>query len=263
MKHLFFLLAWLPCILLVQAQDFPPRPSPPAMVNDFTGVLSQGERQQLEYKLRAYRDSTSTEIAIVMMHSIGGYEVVDYATQLGNQWGVGQKGKDNGLVILVALDDHKMAIVTGYGMEGSITDLQTRLVREQYMVPNFRANNFYQGLDQATTALIQMAAGEYVNDHPGGDNQNQLPNYSGLFMLLIFLLFFVVRTITGVRTYRRNHIGSRHLSFWTIFWLMSHRGNSGGHFRGGSGFGGGSSGGGGFGGFGGGSFGGGGSGGSW
>ena len=265
MKNLTVLIASLLLAGIGLAQDIPQPMSPPQLVNDFAKILDAGEKNALEQKLRGYRDSTSTEIALVTVRTIGRYNETDYATRLAMEWKVGQKGKNNGVVILVALDDRKAAIVTGYGMEGSITDVDTRRIRERYMNPNFRNGNFYKGLDEATTAIMQLASGEYVND--GSNGQKNAP--SSVFLIFGFLIFFgILRALMRVQSYRRTHFGSKHLSFWTILWLLSQQSgrSRGGSYRSG-GFGGGSFGGGGgggsFGGFGGGSFGGGGSGGSW
>ena len=92
------------------AQDFPPAPNPPRLVNDFTGTLSAEEVAQLEKKLLAYSDSTSTQVSIVLLGSVGPYDISDYAFQLGEQWGIGGKGKDNGILILAAMEDRKIFI---------------------------------------------------------------------------------------------------------------------------------------------------------
>ena len=100
------------------AQDFPAVPNPPRLVTDFTSTLSATEVGQLEQKLVAYSDSTSTQVSIVLLHSVGPYDIADYAFQLGEKWGIGGKGKDNGILILAAMEDRKIFIATGRGMEG-------------------------------------------------------------------------------------------------------------------------------------------------
>lgn len=256
-------------LLLVSAavaQNIPSPPDPPRMVADFAKVLSQSELDALERKLVAYRDSTSTEIAVVIVNDLQGYEVTDYAFRIGEKWGVGQRGKNNGVVILVAIDDRKAAIATGYGLEGAIPDIATRHIRENQMNPNFREGNFYKGLDEATTTIMKLASGEFTAD----DMTQEIPTGVVVAMAIFFILMIVmIIVIIAVASRKRNHIGSKGIDFWTALWLMSHmgKGNRGGKsgWGGGSGwggFGGGSSGG-GFGGFGGGSFGGGGSGGRW
>lgn len=255
-------------------QGIPDAPNPPRLVNDYTGrTLSQQELRALENKMLGYEDSTSTQVSILIVESLNGYEVVDFAQRTAQKWKVGT-AKDNGVFIVVSINDRMAAIVTGYGLEGSITDAATYTIREDYMNPRFKEGNFYKGLDDATEVIFKLASGEYKAETFG---QNRKKNSDGdggsgfPFFFLFFLFFFIIPAIVGRR--RGRGIGSRGIPWWA--WLMM--GNSMGNnrrnddwdnFRGGGGmFGGGGSGfgggGGGFGGFGGGSFGGGGSGGSW
>lgn len=242
------------------SQDLPEKPQPPRLVNDFTNTLSQEEIYKLEQKLVAFDDSTSIQIAIVLIQSIGGYEVDDYTVRLAEKWGVGQKGKNNGIVILAALKDRKLSIQTGYGVEGALPDAVAARIRLNEINPRFREGNYYEGLDKATDAIIAHTKGEYKNDSPGRRTQGSGKFPVGLIILIIIVVFILSRKGGGGRG--GQIIGSRGGS--SLFWwtMMSGMGNRGGRGfgGGGGGFGGG---GGGFGGFGGGSFGGGGSGGSW
>lgn len=242
--------------------DFPEKPSPPRLVNDFSETLSEQEVRQLENKLVAYNDSTSTQVSVVLINSIGPYAISDYAFQLGDKWGIGRKDKDNGILILAAMKDREVFIATGYGMEGAVPDALAKRIVEQLIVPNFRSGNYFTGLDQATDTIIQLASGEYdaeqltSNDRPGG----VLP------FLLIFMVGFVILTLIKNRRDNNNHMGGKRggVDFFTTMMLASmlggNRGKYGDFSSGRGGFGGS---GGGFGGFGGGSFGGGGAGGSW
>jgi len=268
-KTLSILLVFLSVAAFAQ-RDLPEKPNPPRLVNDLTGTtLSSNEVNTLERKLLAYEDSTSTQVAILIVNTLNGYEVVDYAQRVGEKWGVGQANKDNGVFIVVAIRDRKAAIVTGYGMEGAITDAATYTIREDYMNPRFQQGNFYRGLDDATDVIFKLASGEYKADQISkGRNANSGKRRKGFPFGFLFILFFFILPAIGGRR-RRRGIGTRGIPWWA--WLMmgsggsSHRRDNnwdnfrGGGFGGGSGFGGG----GGFGGFGGGSFGGGGSGGSW
>ena len=100
-KIFALLLICISFISSVKAQEIPIRPDPPKLVNDFTGILSADEVQQLESKLVAFNDSTSTQITVILVKSLQGYDKADFAYRIGQQWGVGQKGKNNGAVILV------------------------------------------------------------------------------------------------------------------------------------------------------------------
>lgn len=262
------LVSFLAIILLVTgvsisgiAQDIPAKPQPPKLVNDFANILTPREEAALEQKLVAYNDSTSTQVAIVAINTTGGYAMVDYAVKLGREWGIGGKKFNNGLVILVAAQDHKVFIATGYGLEGAIPDITAQQIVDNAIVPNFRSGNFYQGLNQATDDIIKAAAGEYKAPAKSGKKQK---GGGGLFFLLfigiiILIIFLSSRGGGGGGGYNRRGRGYGLGPFLGGMLL----GNMlGGGSRGG-GFGGGGFGGGGFGGFGGGSFGGGGAGGGW
>ncbi|MFC2186828.1 TPM domain-containing protein [Fulvivirgaceae bacterium LMO-SS25] len=263
-----FILLFLSSFTLF-AQTIPEPMSPPRLVNDFANVLSEKERDQLETKLRLYNDSTSSEVTVVTLNTINNDDVTRFAIDLGEKWGVGKEGRDNGVVVLVVVEDRLAAITTGYGMEGAITDASTYTIRERYMNPNFRNGDFYKGLDEATTAIFKLASGEWTSDNlkRTGNSSSPLP-----FLIVFFIMFIgipILITIVGVRKYKKQHFGGHtDLGWLAILALMnkenaskrSNRSGGFGGFSGGSGsFGGGSS----FGGFGGGSFGGGGSGGSW
>ncbi len=255
-------LPFLLCLLLLAslegvAQDFPQPMSPPRIVNDFANLLNSKENNMLESKLRQYRDSTSTEIGVVILNTIGQDDINIYGAELAQKWGIGQRGKENGLLILIAIDDRKVSISTGYGMEGVIPDAYAKRVIERYIAPNFREQKYFEGLDQGTSILMSMASGEFKADPR---SKKRTPGV----LSLILVFFFIVVPFISVLRGRRGHFASRKPSFWTMLFLMSSMnrgsGNTFNDFNSGRGnFGGG----GGFGGFGGGSFGGGGASGSW
>ena len=250
------------------SQDIPARPDPPKLVNDFAGVLNGDEIQALERKLVAFNDSTSTQIMVAIVKSLNGYDKNDFAQQIGEKWGVGQKGKNNGAVILVKPkypnEKGEACIQTGYGLEGAIPDALAKRIVDNEMVPNFREGNYYAGIESATSTMISLAKGEYTADQYSKKSNKKANPYGMLVPLIIIGIVFMM--IRGSRA-RGMSVG-KSLPFWTAFFLLGSmgRGHSGSwnDFSSGSGgFGGGGGGGGGFGGFGGGSFGGGGAGGSW
>ena len=242
------------------AQDFPAVPNPPKLVNDFTQTLTSSEIAQLESKLVAYNDSTSTQIAIVILKSVGQYDISDYAFQLGENWGIGGS-KDNGVLILAAMEDRDVFIATGYGMEGAVPDALAKRIVTNLIIPNFKQGEFYQGFDQATDMIIKLASGEYTAEEVAHDGNGG----GALIMLFVFIFFFVILPLLRNRNDNNNHMGGKGggIDLWTTIMLANMlKGGNGGKF-GDFSSGGGSFGGGGFGGFGGGSFGGGGAGGSW
>ncbi len=245
----------------IAAQEFPEKPFPPRLVNDFAGMLSDQEVSSLEEKLVAYNDSTSTQIAIVTVPDLHGYNKADYAQRLAEKWGIGQKGLDNGVLILVKPKTEgssgQVQIVQGYGLEGAIPDILCGQIVDYEILPEFRNGNYYQGLDNATNTLMSLASGEFTAGEYGSKETG-----TGNILPLIFIIIFII-IILSARSgggSNQKHISKKGLPLWLLLSMM----NSGGSRHSGSwgGFSGGR-GGGGFGGFGGGSFGGGGAGGSW
>lgn len=260
------LLAALLLVFSAEAQerDFPQKSD--RLVNDYADLLTAQEESMLERKLINYYDTTSTQIAIVTINSLGGYDAMDYAIQLGEYWGVGGSEFDNGALILVAKDERKLAIATGYGLEGAIPDAATYTIREEHMQPYFTEGEFYTGLDKGTDIIIALAEGEYTAENIPGRNPDGGGGIAVLFML--GFIIWVIFVSSKANRYRKGAYGHRKMDFWTAVFLGSMLGGAGrsgrswsDFNRGGGSFGGG--GGGGFGGFGGGSFGGGGSAGSW
>ena len=247
---------WL-CLLLVTgiqayAQEVPARPTPPRLVNDMAGVLLREEAEDLERKLIAYDDSTSTQIAIVIVKTVGDYDISETALKILRDWGVGSKEKSNGLVILAAIDDRKVRIETGYGLEGAIPDAIANRIIDQVIVPNFKEGHYYQGLDQAVTVIQKAAAGEYK----GIPRKKRGAGGGSIFVMIIIAI--VVLSFLNNRRGGGTSISRRGWGGWGGFTM----GGGGWSSGSGGGWGGGSSGG-GFGGFGGGSGGGGGASGSW
>lgn len=247
-------------------QNLPERPVPPRLVNDFAGMLNKDEVNSLENKLVAFNDSTSTQIAIVTVPSLQGYDKADFAQRLGEKWGIGKRQLNNGILILVKPktpdSNGQVFIAQGYGLEGAIPDLTCSQIVEDEILPAFRNGDYYGGLSNAANTLMSLARGEYSAEEYG--QKSKKSSGKGVpFGLIIFIIFIVIAMISGKSGGSNSkNISSGGLPFWVLLGMMnsgrgSHRGSWGGFSGGGRG------GGGGFGGFGGGSFGGGGAGGSW
>lgn len=244
--------------------QIPEKPNPPRLVNDFSKILADNELNSLETKLRNYNDSTSTQIVVVIINDIGDYAIADFTNKIGEKWGVGRSGKNNGAVIVVkpkvGSSRGQASIQTGYGLEATITDALSRRIIEKEMVPFFKEGNYYGGIDAATTAIIKLASGEFK-----ADQYSQKKTGSYLVVIIVIIIVIVLMRSSGSSNHLGGKGGGSSLPFWTAMFLASqagrsHSGSWGGFSGGSGGFGGG---GGGFGGFGGGSFGGGGASGSW
>lgn len=250
------------------SQEFPEKPVPPRLVNDFAGMLTSQEANILEQKLVLFNDSTSTQIAIVSVSDLAGFDKSDYAQRLAEKWGIGQRGLNNGVLILLKPKTNtskgEAFIASGYGLEGVIPDIVCGEIVDYEILPSFRAGNYYGGLDKATSTLMSLARGEFTAEQYGKSMKKNASGAPGGIFFIIMIIFLIV--IISGKSGGSNHknISTSGLSLWMLLGMMnsghnSHSGSWGG-FSGGGGFGGG---GGGFGGFGGGGFGGGGAGGSW
>jgi len=231
--------------------QYPAKPSPPRLVNDFTNTLSGGELNALEQKLVAYNDSTSTQIAVVIIPTTDGADIGQYTIELFNKWEIGNKQKDNGVLINVAKNDRKVFIVTGRGVEEYLPDAICKRIVTNKIVPNFKQGNYYGGLNDAVDEMISRLSGNFSNDNT--DDAEGIPLW--VIVLIIIIVLFVLPNMFGGgggTTYSR-----RGYNTWGSGPMMG----GGGWSSGGGGWSSGSSGG--FGGFGGGSSGGGGAGGSW
>lgn len=256
-------------ISICHAQRIPDRPSPPRLVNDYTNTLTASQVNSLEYKLRNYNDTTSTQIAVVFINDLQGTTAADFAYQIGEKWGVGTK-ENNGIVILVKPKNEtkgEVFISVGYGLEQYVPDALAKRIIETQMIPAFKYNDYSGGVNNAIDSIIKLASGGFSSD-----SEDEDAAFAALMIIIIGMIVMILYiTLIGKAS---TTISSKRdsSSFWkTLFWLSllnnsSHRHhnhhnhhNHWNNFSGGSGgFGGGS-----FGGFGGGSFGGGGAGGSW
>ena len=257
----WLLALWLGLGLAARAQNVPPRPDPPRLVNDLAGLMQPQETQALEQKLVAYNDSTSSQIAVVTVPSLDGNDIADYAQKLYETWGIGQKGKNNGILVLVAKQERAARIQTGYGLEGAVPDALAKRIISNTLVPAFKENNYYAGLDRGTDQLIALAKGEYQADPNDVPRQRGRRDRSGSgpgfwIVIGILILVFLLRSRGG------GGRGGRGGGFVPPIIFGDFSGGRG-VFGGGGGWGGGGGGGGGFGGFGGGSSGGGGASGNW
>ena len=255
MKKLFLILFAFFSFVLVDAQNVLPKPNPPHLVNDAAGVLSPEQVEILERKLVALDDSTSNQIAVVLIKTLGDYAVEDYAVKLFREWGIGNKKTNNGVLIIAAIDDRKVWIEVGYGLEGAIPDVTASSIYRNELVPEFRQQNYYRGIDNAINALAKAAVGEYKVKKERKENNGK---GGSSIITFLFILFAVIMLLSRGG---RGGSGGGGLGSIANAVLISSLLNSG--RGGGSGWGGGDSGGGGFGGFGGGSSGGGGAGGGW
>jgi uncharacterized protein len=269
-KKLLIFLSFLFVSLIVFSQTLPPKSN--KLVTDYTNTLSGDDMQQLEHKLVVFDDSTSTQIAVVIMKSVGEYDINEYGQKLGRAWGIGAKGKNNGILVLVAIGDRKVSIQTGYGSEGGLPDVTTHEIIQNDIVPRFKQNDYYGGLDAATDDIIKYMKGEYKSPKkPQSDDGDGGPAGFIIIIIIVVVILIIIfrRRGGGGGGQIYGGRGSASPFWWFLGGALLGRGSGGwgGFSNGDGGFGSGSGGGGDsggdFGGFGGGDFGGGGSSGSW
>ena len=230
----------------------PSPPNPPRLVNDYTGTLSANQIETLEHKLVAYNDSTSTQILVLLIDDLQGYSIENYATEIGHSWGVGQKGKNNGVVILVkpkqGSTKGQVNISPGYGMEEYLTDATAKRIIDKEMIPAFKEDDYYKGIDNAVNVIMDLCSGKFTQDE-----YNDGDGFPLWFIILIIIAIVLILSKFSDNN-GQSYTGGGHRTIW----IPMGGGFGGGGFGGGGGFSGG-----GFGGFGGGGFGGGGASGSW
>jgi len=246
-------------------QDIPDPMQPPRMVNDFSGLLEAGNRDMLEKKLQNFYFETSTQIYVVILDDIAGYDIADFTQRLGEKWGVGTRDKDNGAVILLNPSPDRqqgdVSIATGYGLEGAVPDITAHHIIDFDMIPSFREQDYYGGIETACNTLMELTRGEYTADEYLARNQTEEGSVIPKLIFFAFIIFaWIVNRSRSARQYSMGH----KVPFLLALFLASgsgssHSGSWGGFSSGSGGF----SSGGGFGGGGGGSFGGGGASGSW
>ncbi|MCD6332192.1 MAG: TPM domain-containing protein [Bacteroidales bacterium] len=246
----------------LSAQDLPDPMSPPRLVNDFAKVLPADQAALLEQKLFEFNNQTSTQIYVVTVSDLHGYEKADYTTRLAEKWGVGQKGKDNGIMMLIkpktAREKGEIFIAVGYGLEGVVPDAVTNRIIRNEILPAFKNGDYFTGINQGINTLMKLTAGEFTADEYLKETGRSPASRVGG---LVFFVFLMLMLFSGRSTAARHRSLGGNLPFWILMGMMgssfnSHQGSFNNFSSGMGGFGG-------FGGGGGGSFGGGGAGGSW
>ena len=283
-RNFVLALALITSLGVAHAFDVPPNDG---FVTDVTGTLSVEQEQALEATLDAYREQTSNEIAVLIVRSLSGADLVQTAVDTGRSWGVGTAENSNGALMLIALEEREITIQLGYGLEGALPDIVTKGIIEKDILPEFRDGKYYEGIDAGITAMEKHIGGEYTAE------RYTAPEASGIFpFFLVFFLIVLNFLSAWLARSRQFWVGGvmggvfgvfltalygwwlaiiffvligGGFDYWVSRFPQARRGRRGGGGPWG-GFGGGSSGGsssGGFGGFGGGSFGGGGASGKW
>jgi uncharacterized protein len=190
--HVFLRILIFPLILLIGGSAFAQRAVPPqggVWVHDEANVLSPGTIAQLEQLLKAERDSTSNQIAILIVPSLEGEDIDGFGIRVGDAWKAGDKKKDNGVIFIVSIQDRKMRIEVGQGLEGVLTDALSSRINRNEVAPNFRVGNYDAGIMAGTVAIIQAIKGTYVNETPPqrGRRSGRSP-WTSLIVIIIIII---------------------------------------------------------------------------
>jgi uncharacterized protein len=192
---LYIILTLLFSIKVFSQYEIPKKPDFIPPIIDSTKTLSDSEVNELAIKLKNYSDTTSTEIFVMLLNTTHNQEIKKYATDLGQKWQIGQKGKDNGIILLIAKEDRQTAIQTGYGVEHLLTDAMSRRIIDQEINPYFKKGQFYNGIDNGITSIFEVLKGEY--------KQTKNNNKGSSFPIILFVIIVIFLIILS----RRNRNG--------------------------------------------------------
>lgn len=183
--YLTLLFLSLSCLTLAQ-RAVPPHGG--VWVHDDANILSPAGKAQLEAVLKAERDSTSNQIAVLLIPSLEGDDIDDYANRVFHEWKLGDEKKDNGVLFLIALQDRKMRIETGYGLEGVLTDALSSRINRNEVAPYFRTGDYEGGVKAGVSAIIQAIKGQYVNEDPPRRKSRRSSPLVTLITIIIFII---------------------------------------------------------------------------
>lgn len=165
--------------------------TPTGFVNDFAGILNQEQKQTLETKLTDFREKTTNEISVVAIKTLGEDNLEQYANALFREWGIGGKEHSNGVLLLIVVDDRKIRIETGYGLEGALPDILTKQIQEESIVPEFKKGDYYMGITNGVDSIIKATQGEYT---PTSQKKSQkIP-----FQMVVFVVFFGFQILSSI-----------------------------------------------------------------
>jgi uncharacterized protein len=158
------------------------------LIHDEANVLSQQDKAMLEYLVKSEDDSTSNQIAVLIIPSIDGDDIDSYANRVYNKWGLGTKKNDNGVLFLISVGDRRMRMEVGAGLEGALTDVQASRIDRDRVAPYFRQGDYASGVKAGVVSIIQTIKGEYKNDQPRQHRQKKPFSWVSLLVILIIII---------------------------------------------------------------------------
>lgn len=182
------LLFWLLCFFLGSAAAAPVFPELTGRVVDQASLLSSTQRSELSELLQRHEEQTSNQVVVVTLKDLQGYSIEDYGYQLGRHWGIGQKEHDNGVLLIVAPKERKVRIEVGYGLEGVLTDFLSNDIIQQRILPYFRNNQYPQGIEAGTRAILEALQGSYTSSRKSAKSTSSQGYSPSLFLFFVSLL---------------------------------------------------------------------------
>lgn len=238
-------LGWLGALLLAAVFVSPSSalevPYLSGRVVDLAGIIPEATEERIEAKSRQLEERTGAQVAVLTVSSLEGQSLEDFTVRVVDEWQLGQAGQDNGVLVFVAVDERRLRIEVGYGLEGVLTDAMSGRILDGAIAPSFREGDFGGGLERGVDAVIALVSGE--GEPPPVRGRGEDDGIPGCFLIFLFLVFFVILPMLRQRRHYSRGWSSRR--GWSGGWMIG--GGRGGGFSGG-GFGGFSGGGGGFGG---------------
>ena len=196
------------CVCWLQgawAQQFPPLTG---RVVDQAGMLDGAARQRLNSQLEAFDNASGIQLVVVTLPDLQGYPIEDFGYQLGRHWGIGQKGKDNGVLLIVAQAERQVRIEVGYGLEGALTDALSANIINTVILPRFKAGQFEDGIEQGTQAVMAALKGEY-QPRPVRTADKRERGGAFFFLMLLFIAVIVLRSFGGPGGFGGGGFGRR------------------------------------------------------
>jgi uncharacterized protein len=193
-------------------------PSFPALTGrivDQAGLLDAAARSRLEAKLKALESKTTTQLVVVTLRSLGDYDIADYGYQLGRYWGIGQKGTNNGALLIVAPKERKVRIEVGYGLEGTLTDAVSRLIIDHAILPRFRTGDFAGGIERGTDDIIQVLSGDADDFKRRAAERDTRPSGGeGISLFTIVVIILIIWLFIYLQRAQQQQAGGRRRSRW-------------------------------------------------
>lgn len=195
MKYFLLLFFLTTSFVTFSQRDIPPHGG--VWVHDDANILSPSTKAELEAVLKHHRDSTSNQIAVLLVPSLDGDDIDDYANRVFQEWKLGDEKKDNGVLFLIAMQDKKMRIEVGYGLEGTLTDALSSRINRNEVSPYFRTGDYENGVKAGVVAIIKAIQGTYVNEDPPTSRRKGKRSPLGSIIIIIIILVVMSRRKGG------------------------------------------------------------------